>query len=457
MEEVIQMVESPAVAQEFYQPSELIHMLNNWITRHKPAQIIQLRGIYQQKAGSKCYRGFYYDVLKDENREESLCIKVSEGHRNALRNGNVANISGVLTRKVTSDGKIELTFEVTRVESIGERHIDKTEVRRMELRQLKASKGFKNVDALLESLLFKEQPPKIALLLAEGSITLSDFNAGIKAAKSAIDFHEHRAPFSKNKELVAKLQQLDSGGYNALAIVRGGGSGIESLDDLEVLRVISELKTPIIGAIGHVEDNLFVKEILDKVVSTPTGLGHYFSDLVERVSEEMSRSRAVLTEKIRKQFESQLAASQKQNKELQERLSKLDQTQKKNTETMQQATKQLEGQLAASQRQNKELQDRLSKLDQTQKQHSEAMQEVSKQQQKQNTVLQEQLKHLGDSFKSSQEQNKRMQEKLDHANRQKEQLEREFATASEKGRENYWKPIAIVAIIICLFLGFALL
>lgn len=457
MEEVIQTVESPAVAQEFYQPSELIHMLSNWITRHRPAQTIQLRGIYQKKEDSKCYKGLYYDVLKDENREESLSIKVSEVHRNALQNGQVANISGILNRYVTSDGHIKLTFEVTRVESIEERHIDKTEVRRMELRQLKSSKGFKNIDTLLESLLFKERPPKIALLLAEGSITLSDFDAGIKAAKSAIDFHEHRTPFSKSRELASKLQQLDSEGYDVLAIVRGGGSGIEALDDLEVLSTISELKTPVIGAIGHVEEKLFIKQILDKVASTPTGLGHYFSDLVERVSEEMSRSRAVLTEKIRKQFESQLAASQKQNKELQERLSKLDQTQKKNTETMQQATKQLEGQLAASQRQNKELQDRLSKLDQTQKQHSEAMQEVSKQQLKQNTVLQEQLKHLGDSLKSSQEQNKRMQEKLDHANMQKEQLKREFATASEKSRENYWKPVAIVAVIVCLFLGFALL
>lgn len=456
MEEVIQMVESPTVAQEFYQPSELIHILSNWITRHRPAQTIRLRGIYQ-KEGSKCYGGVYYDILKDENREESLWIKVSEGHRNALQNGQVANISGVLNRNVTNDGHIKLTFEVTRVESIEERHIDKTEVRRMELRQLKSSKGFKNIDTLLESLLFKERPPKIALLLAEGSITLSDFDAGIKAAKSAIDFHEHRTPFSKSRELASKLQQLDSEGYDVLAIIRGGGSGIEALDDLEVLSTISKLKTPVIGAIGHVEEKLFIKQMLDKVVSTPTGLGHYFSDLVERVSEEMSRSRAVLTEKIRKQFESQLAASQKQNKELQERLSKLDQTQKKNTETMQQATKQLEGQLAASQRQNKELQDRLSKLDQTQKQHSEAMQEVSKQQLKQNTVLQEQLKHLGDSLKSSQEQNKRMQEKLDYANMQKEQLKREFATASEKSRENYWKPVAIVAVIICLFLGFALL
>lgn len=456
MEEVIQMVESPTVAQEFYQPSELIHILSNWITRHRPAQTIRLRGIYQ-KEGSKCYGGVSCDILKDENREESLWIKVSEGHRNALQNGQVANISGVLNRNVTNDGHIKLTFEVTRVESIEERHIDKTEVRRMELRQLKSSKGFKNIDTLLESLLFKERPPKIALLLAEGSITLSDFDAGIKAAKSAIDFHEHRTPFSKSRELVSKLQQLDSEGYDVLAIVRGGGSGIEALDDLEVLSTISKLKTPVIGAIGNVEEKLFIKQMLDKVVSTPTGLGHYFSDLVERVSEEMSRSRAVLTEKIRKQFESQLAASQKQNKELQERLSKLDQTQKKNTETMQQATKQLEGQLAASQRQNKELQDRLSKLDQTQKQHSEAMQEVSKQQLKQNTVLQEQLKHLGDSLKSSQEQNKRMQEKLDYANMQKEQLKREFATASEKSRENYWKPVAIVAVIICLFLGFALL
>ena len=50
-----------------------------------------------------------------------------------------------------------------------------------------------------------------------------------------------------------------------------------------------------------------------------------------------------------------------------------------------------------------------------------------------------------------------MQEKLDHANMQKEQLKREFATASEKSRENYWKPVAIVAVIVCLFLGFALL
>ena len=160
MEEVIQMVESPTVAQEFYQPSELIHILSNWITRHRPAQTIRLRGIYQ-KEGSKCYGGVYYDILKDENREESLWIKVSEGHRNALQNGQVANISGVLNRNVTNDGHIKLTFEVTRVESIEERHIDKTEVRRMELRQLNLQKALKTLTLYLKVYSSKSGPQKL--------------------------------------------------------------------------------------------------------------------------------------------------------------------------------------------------------------------------------------------------------------------------------------------------------
>ena len=57
------MVESPTVAQEFYQPSELIHILSNWITRHRPAQTIRLRGIYQKKA-LNAMGEFYYDILK---------------------------------------------------------------------------------------------------------------------------------------------------------------------------------------------------------------------------------------------------------------------------------------------------------------------------------------------------------------------------------------------------------
>lgn len=456
MEEVIHTAEPTAVVPEIHNPSELVLMLNNWITSKVPHRIIQLRGIYK-RTNSLCYNGFYYDTLKDENREETLSIKLSDSHRCSLQHDKIAHISGILSRWVSPNGQIKLTFEVTRVEGIEERATDETELRRSELRQRKSAKGFKNIDTLLEGLLFKDHTPRIALLLAEGSITLSDFEAGVKAAKAAIDFEEHRIPFSRSKELAFKLQQLDSDAYDVIAIVRGGGSGIEALDELDILSTIVELKTPIIGAIGHVEEQLFVKQILDKVAPTPNGLGQYFSDLVERISEEKNHSRAVLTEKIKKQFESQLAASHKQNKELQEKLLNLDQTQKKNTETMAQATKQLEGQLSATQKRNKELQEKLSKLSLTQKQNAEAILETNKQQQQHNAALQEQLKQLGNSLKLSQEQSKRIQEKLDQVNAQKEQLKRELARTSLSSTSNYWKAIAIGAIILCLILGFSLL
>lgn len=82
----------------------------------------------------------------------------------------------------------------------------------MELRQKKASIGFKNVDSILEGILFTDNRPKVALIFATTSITLSDFQAGINAAKAAVDFEEHRANFSNASELIGLLQRIDNAG-----------------------------------------------------------------------------------------------------------------------------------------------------------------------------------------------------------------------------------------------------
>ena len=126
-------------------------------------------------------------------------------------------------------------------------------------------------------MLLSDRRPKIALIFAETSITMGDFEAGINAARTAIDFEEYRVSFSNSAELVTQLKKVDKLQYDIIAIVRGGGGGIEKLDDLKVLAAIIELKTPIIGAIGHVEEKLFIKQLVDKCAPTPNGLGQYFS------------------------------------------------------------------------------------------------------------------------------------------------------------------------------------
>ena len=210
---------------------------------------------------------------------------------------------------------------VSRVEVVQEQAIDENEIKRMELRRKKATTGFRNVDALLEQLLYTDQRPKIALLFAGTSITMTDFiQGGGDIAKAAFDFAEFRANFSRTAELANTIKGIDAQSYSAIAIVRGGGSGIEALDELDILEAVANLKTPFISAIGHPDEKLFIKELADREVSVPNDLGHYFKDMMETVNEKKTKSRAVLTEQIKKQCKDQLEAGQKQNKELQEKL-----------------------------------------------------------------------------------------------------------------------------------------
>ena len=285
-----------------YKPSEIIGIFNSILAKQSVnAQVVYLRGVYLA-SGRQSYNGYFYDTLRDEDRQEEITMYVTQQQRENLKNGNLVNVGGVLGRNVNNRGQIQIILNVSRIEIVQEQAVDEDEIKRMELRQKKSSVGFKNVDSVLEQLLFTDQRPRVALLFATSSITMSDFEAGINAAKSAIDFMEYRANFSNAKEFISTLQSLERGNFDVIALVRGGGARIESLDDVSVLGQIVSMNTPTIGAIGHVEEKIFIKQLVDKCAPTPNGLGQYFSEMVENVSEKKTRSRAALTEKIKKQF-----------------------------------------------------------------------------------------------------------------------------------------------------------
>ena len=284
---------------------------------------------------------------------------------------------------------------------------------------------------------------------------MSDFEAGINAAKSAIDFTERRVNFSNSQELVRTLQALDEFDFSIIALVRGGGGGIEKLDELDVLESIVSLRTPIIAAVGHVEEKLFIKQLVDKCAPTPNGLGQYFSEMVESVSEKKTKSRAALTEQIKKQFKDQLEAGQKQNKELQEKLTKL-------TKAQEEAVKKHNEQVEVLGKQNQELQKKLSEItkahEATQKQQSEAMVKLQAQMKEQNEAHSKQQQEFNASLKKMQEtngelnkslskltvQNTQAAKDLNDARERQRQLERQLQESSGSG---LWKIAAIIALL----------
>ena len=434
-----------------YKPSELLGMFTSYLSKQDVnLKIIYLRGIYLKNPKHDPRWIYRYDILRDEDTQTEITLQISQKLCSELKDGNLVTVGGVLGKRVQNNSHIQLMLVVSRVEIVQEQVVDEEEQKRIEFRRKKVQIGYKNIDGVLEQKLFIDERPRVALVFAATSITMSDFNAGINAAKSAIDFYEQRVNFANTKELTALLKELDQQKCDVIALVRGGGGGIESLDELDVLDMIVEMQTPIIAAIGHVEEKLFIKQIVDKEAPTPNGLGQYFSDLVETVSEKKNKSRAVLTEQIKKQFQEQLIAAQRQNKELQEKLVFL-------TKAQEAAQRLHKEQVEVAHRQNQELQKKLvgiSKANEAaQKLHKEQVEVAHKQNQelqkklagisKANEDIQKahveqinkQSKEFNASLKMMQEINDNLNKSLQKLTAQNTQATKDLNEAKERARE----------------------
>lgn len=321
-----------------YKPSELIAIFSAALGRQNElAKLVNLSGIYQQRQNNPNW-SYAYAGLHDESSQDEITLRIAKDLYETLTDGNLITVAGILERKIDPRGSVQITLNVTRVEKLQEQAVSAADQKKAELRRHKSQTGFRNVDGVLEKRLLADERPRVALLLANNSITMSDFEAGIQAAKAAIDFTEFRSDFFKAAPLCQRLCEIDSQGFDVIAVVRGGGIGIERLDNLEVLETLSHLNTPVVSAVGHPEERLTFKEIADKEVATPTALGQYLNELVERVADMKAKSKALLVQQVSKQYADQIASLEKrltkQEKDFKEERAGYVEREKRNVEEM---------------------------------------------------------------------------------------------------------------------------
>ena len=428
----------PAIT--YYTPVELVGIYKNFLERGKSNGVVWLRGIYIQRPKQNGQWAAFYDELRDVDTNTTVTLKINRQDRQRLKPNSLVQIGGLVELNPFTNGTIQIVVSVTRFEIIKDQFVTEQDIKRSEIRIAKTKRGFKNVDALLEDKLFRDERPKVALIFASTSITMDDFNAGVNAAAIKIDFTELRQSFGNGTALAAFLKQQDEVQFDTIALIRGGGSGIEALDDIAVLQAVAEMNTPIICAIGHVGEELFLKSIADKVAPTPNGLGQYFSEMVERVAAKRNNSRAALVEEVKKQFQKQIDESNKKNKELLEQIGKMTKQQEEQTKANKQNIDKLNEQnkknLEAQQKKNDEA---LAKFQTQSKQQMDTLQ-------KQNAALQKQLGDLSKSQKTTfdklTEQNKQTNTLLEKERKRSVELERQLAA-----KPNYTATFIIIAII----------
>ena len=424
-----------------FKPSEIIAILRNHLATGQVNQkVVCLRGIYFKGGYVNQYFHTATDRLVDESTSDELALSMPLNIRDDLENGNVITVHGVLDRSITNKGLIQIVLKVTEVEKIKELAVSEDEIKRTELRRIKSEKGFKNVDSILESLLFQDKRPQVALVYAETSITNDDFEKGVQAARTHIDFKEYRVSFAKTKAFCQTLKQLDAMNYDVIAVVRGGGAGLEALDEVELLETLVNMNTAWMYGAGHEGEKLFILNIADKAIAIPHALGTYFRDITDGVVQKRNNSRAALVKEVEGQFKKQLEESNKKNKELLAQIEKMTKQQqeqtKANKENIEKLTEQQKKNLEAQQKKNDET---LAKFQAQSKQQME-------QSQKQNAALQKQLAELSKSQKESvdklTEQNKQTNTLLEKERQHSRELERQLTA-----KPNYMSTFIIIAII----------
>jgi len=297
-------------------PTDVITIFKDSLPMATKPVIVE--GLYNP-VGNKIYAGvWWYDRLHSLNDNYELTIIVPQTIRVQLNHGELVQLQGTIDKAVSNSGIVTVQFRVSDLLGKKENELSEEERERIKLLEEKASLPSLDVDNSLKRILYNgERKPRVLLLYAEASITDQDFNAGVQAASSVIDFETERVVFSTT-DFFDKLSRLDSAGYDAMCIVRGGGQGLDIFDRPEVAKAVMNLQTPTIAAIGHDANMTLTRKVADRNVGTPSLLGQYFKDMVEQVAEEKANSKAILVNQVKKQFEEQIKTLEKQVKDQKE-------------------------------------------------------------------------------------------------------------------------------------------
>lgn len=260
---------------------------------------LMIQGVFAE-GKRKSYGQYSFDNLKDAKTGRVLSLKIHESLRGQLRNGMEYILKGVLDRRSVSRGEIGfslifLPFEIVNVQApkIDERVAQEAKVTRMRL-----AKGRADVEKILSTLLYEGKMPRIMLIFGEGGIVDHDVMRGIREARQLYQIEEMRASMTDRRALIEALRTAERRNFSYVILCRGGGTGLEMMEDVELASAVVELRIPVGVACGHDVDRSLVRAICDYEYSLPYQAGEHLRELALRVRKEIEEREAKPVEEI---------------------------------------------------------------------------------------------------------------------------------------------------------------
>lgn len=288
-----------------YTPASIISVFNSAINVSAERKLIIISGIYN-KTGQKEYKGYYYDQLSDDGGGYTLTVITSSLKREQVQENKLITFMGFVTRRITKEGNIAVQINLDNLLEQTESKFTEEDLKRQELLKKKFDIGIKDVNALIKRKIFGNEIINIGLITGESGNIDKDITSSVGAANSYFNLNFNKANLSSPDSVISNLKGFDiDNQIDFIVVARGGGSGLEHFEDLNLCEALLSIEKPVVSAIGHQPDKTLFERMSDKSFITPTAFGNYLKDITERFVSELNDSRAKIIEDTKKMLDKQ--------------------------------------------------------------------------------------------------------------------------------------------------------
>jgi exodeoxyribonuclease VII large subunit len=284
--------------------STLLTLYSNGLSSNFDGKLIMLEGFFTD-SNRKLYGKYYYDSVISLDKQHKITTQFTERIKSKLVSGHYYNFQGSLHRSPTLDNesRINVLFRVSKVLDHKE-DVQIVSKHEYDIIRARFDREFPIIHDIILNKFELGKKPTLDIITGIQSTSEDDYSNQL-LDKDYYNIRNHKCNLSSKVELIEFLSTYNFKDSDLLIILRGGGSGLEVFDDIELCRVAIELSVPFITGIGHEKDKTMLQRVSDKGFSTPTSVGAFLQKTVNSFKDRtrLLKEKEYEMERFKKQVE----------------------------------------------------------------------------------------------------------------------------------------------------------
>ncbi|MCF7559420.1 hypothetical protein L3X39_02135 [Sabulilitoribacter multivorans] len=242
-------------------------------------KLLILEGFYFHRNG-RLYNKYYYDEIVSKDKQNKITAQITPSLRKQLVEGEYFQYEGFVnkTQGLSKDSTLNVLFTVSKIVKHEEevQLISKVEY---DVFQARYERDIPLITDLLLEKIQSGKKPILDVITGVQSTSKDDYLAQLPDF-IYYEIRHHKCSLSSKADLIRLMKSYDFKGSDLVVILRGGGSGLEVFNEIDLCKKALELPVPFITGIGHDADKTLLEKVADRGFSTPTAVGAFLQQTI---------------------------------------------------------------------------------------------------------------------------------------------------------------------------------